>query len=253
MIQTVHKTTVTGKFLTAEWRYIAMLNYEVDPTLLLRYIPCGTELDYWNGKTYVSVVGFMFQQTKVLGLPIPFHRNFEEVNLRFYVRYKAEEGWRRGVAFIKEIVPKTAIATVARVIYNENYVSLPMRHQIETDSESFLKQNGIVEYEWRFDERWNSLRVKTAGSIKPMIADTEEEFIAEHYWGYCAQRDGGCVEYRVEHPRWSIWQVAETSLKCDVANLYGKEFDSCLSSTPSSAFLADGSEVTVRRGVKLKL
>ncbi len=73
-------------FLTAEWRHLAMLNYEIDPVILRPFVPSGTELDSWNGKTYVSIVGFLFLKTRVRGLAIPFHQNFEEINLRFYVR-----------------------------------------------------------------------------------------------------------------------------------------------------------------------
>ena len=76
-------------FLTARWRYLAMLNYEVPPEALAPLVPAGTELDSWQGKTFVSVVGFLFLDTRVLGIAIPGHRDFEEVNLRFYVRRKA--------------------------------------------------------------------------------------------------------------------------------------------------------------------
>src|SRR3954468_20670393 len=118
-------------FLAAEWRYLAMLNYQVDPAILHPHLPRGTELDIWNGRHYISLVGFRFLNTRVLGVPIPFHRNFEEVNLRFYVRRKGPEGWRRGVVFIAEIVPRFAIAAVARLFYNENYVALPTRHKLD--------------------------------------------------------------------------------------------------------------------------
>ena len=117
-------------FLTADWRYLALLNYESDPALLQPLVPGGTELDRWNGKTFVSMVGFSFLNTRVLGLAIPLHENFEEINLRFYVRHKAEDGWRRGVVFIKEIVPRAAIAWVARWLYNENYIALPTGHAL---------------------------------------------------------------------------------------------------------------------------
>jgi uncharacterized protein YqjF (DUF2071 family) len=69
-----------GKFLTAEWRYLAMINYEIDPAILLPHVPRGTELDEWQGKTFVSMVGFHFLNTRVLGVPLPFHRNFAEIN-----------------------------------------------------------------------------------------------------------------------------------------------------------------------------
>src|SRR3954447_19553034 len=134
-------------FLTGQWKYLAMLNYEIDPAILDARVPRGTELDSWNGKTMVSVVGFMFLETRVLGMKIPFHVRFEEVNLRFYVRRKAEDGWRRGVVFIKEIVPRRAIAMGARIFYNENYIARRMRHRIEL-AESTVERGG-VEYGWR--------------------------------------------------------------------------------------------------------
>lgn len=238
----------SGKFLTAEWRYLAMLNYEIDPACLLSYMPNGTELDSWNGKTSISVVAFLFLNTKVLGWSIPFHRNFEEINLRFYVRRLGPEGWRRGVVFIKEIVPRAAIAAVARRVYNENYVALPMRHEVTA---SFGPPSLVVDYSWRFKEKWNQLQVKTKGDLQPITPGSEEEFITEHYWGYAAQSDGGCVEYQVEHPPWRVWQVGETIFDCDVAGLYGDVFAESLQGTPSSAFLAEGSAVVVRKGVKL--
>src|SRR5713101_1040010 len=123
-------------FLTAEWRDLAMLNFEVDPTVLRPLVPAGTELDDWRSRTFVSVVGFLFLNTRVLGIPIPFHRDFEEVNLRFYVRRKMSDGWRRAVVFVKELVPRAAIALTARMVYGENYVALPMNHRIEVENGS---------------------------------------------------------------------------------------------------------------------
>jgi hypothetical protein len=228
------------RFLTAEWRQLAMLNYSIDPEVLKPRVPRGTELDSWNGITFVSVVGFLFLKTRLLGWPIPFHRDFEEVNLRFYVRRRGEEGWRRAVVFVKEIVPRWAIATVARLVYNENYVALPMRHRIE---------DGRVEYAWRFGGRWFELRVKTSGSWRSAEAGSEEEFITEHFWGYSRQRDGTTLEYRVEHPPWRVQSAVESSLAGDFAPLYGPEFQDCLALPPHSAFVAEGSEVMVRQGV----
>jgi uncharacterized protein len=152
----------TGEFLTAEWRRLAMLNYEVDPAVLRPFVPRGVELDTWNDRHFVSVVGFLFLKTRVLGLPIPFHRDFEEINLRFYVRRRAEDGWRRGVVFIKEIAPRWAIATVARVVYNENYVARRMSHRIELDNGT-IAPNGSVEYSWRDFGSWHHVRAKTGG------------------------------------------------------------------------------------------
>ena len=236
-------------FLTGQWKHLAMLNYEIDSELLRRRVPRGTELDRWQGKTMVSVVGFMFLETCVLGVRVPFHVRFEEVNLRFYVRRRAETGWRRGVVFIKEIVPRRAIAIAARLFYNENYIARPMRHLVELDERA--AERGVVEYGWLSGDRWNRLRAVTAGAARPLVDGSEAEFITEHYWGYAQQRDGGTVEYEVEHPRWSVWDVSEHALDCDVGAVYGWEFVESLSASPSSAFVALGSEITVRRGQRI--
>ena len=236
-------------FLTAHWKYLAILNYEVDPKILASRTPVGTELDTFQGKTFVSMVGFLFHDTKVLGVPIPFHQNFEEVNLRFYVRYKAENSeWRRGVVFVKEIVPKFAIAFVARTVYEEHYISIPTRHTLEFDLANNPK---LVTYEWEYQNVWQGLTVHPTGNPYVLSAGSEEEFIAEHYWGYTKHSNGSTTEYKVEHPPWRVWAVKNSSFECDVASLYGAEFNGFLSIKPSSAFLAEGSSVTVYMGNKL--
>ncbi|NOT62991.1 MAG: DUF2071 domain-containing protein [Acidobacteria bacterium] len=223
-----------------------MANYAIDPAVLAPYVPRGMELDAWQGRHYVSLVGFFFLHTRVLGVPIPFHRHFEELNLRFYVRRKGPDGWRRGVVFIKEFVPRWAIATTARVVYGENYETRPMRFYVERDVPSPL-----LVYEWYAQKRWHALGVKTKGTPQPLTAGSETEFITEHYWGYTAQRDGGCVEYQVEHPPWWVWQTSSVEFAGDPAALYGAPFADVFASTPTSAFVAEGSPVTVRRGVRI--
>src|SRR5688500_2284903 len=111
-------------FLEAEWRKLAMANYCVDKKILAKYLPYDTEIDIWEDKCYVSLVGFMFLNTKLKGIKIPFHSNFEEVNLRFYVRHKCTGEWKRGVVFIKEIVPLPTLTFVANTIYKENYETM---------------------------------------------------------------------------------------------------------------------------------
>lgn len=234
-------------FLTAEWRYLAMLNYEIDPALLVPMVPAGTELDSWNGKTFLSLVGFLFRNTRISGIPIPFHRHFEEVNLRFYVRRKTDDSWRRGVVFIKEIAPKKAVAFVARTFYNENYIALPMRHRIERNGEEIKS----ISYHWQYDRQEFFLRVATRGEPQPPIDGSLQEFITEHYWGYATQRDDSTKEYRVEHPCWNVWETDASEFHGDVAGLYGNEFCKLLDCPPSSAFLADGSHVKVYKGAKL--
>jgi uncharacterized protein len=233
-----------GAFLTAEWRHLVMLNYAIDPAVLKPLTPLGTELDAYEGKFFVSVVGFLFLNTKVFGCGLPFHRNFEEVNLRFYVRRYTSAGWRRGVVFVRELVPRLAIATVARTVYGEPYRALPMRHRIERSAW------GIdAEYGWYRGGRWEGIRAKAQGEPSFMQPGSSEEFIAEHYWGYTA-RPGGCSEYEVEHPPWRIWKTAEASLDADVEALYGKAFVESLSARPAGAFIAEGSSIVVCRATR---
>ena len=234
-------------FLTAEWRWLALLNYAVDPKLLAPRVPAGTELDQFEGRTFVSLVGFRFLETKVFGVPIPFHRTFEEVNLRFYVRRREAGSLKRGVVFIQELVPRRAIAAVARLAYHENYRRLPMTHQIESARDG-LK----VRYAWRVGARWHSLTVRATGDPRAMVEGSEEQFIAEHYWGYCRQPDGGSLEYHVEHPPWRVWPVADGAFSGDAGALYGAEFAAVLAKPPDSVLLAEGSPVKVYRGRRLE-
>jgi uncharacterized protein YqjF (DUF2071 family) len=238
------------RFLRAEWRYLLMLNYEVDPAVLAPLVPAGSVLDAWQGRTFLSVVGFRFLKTRVLGVPIPFHRNFEEVNLRFYVRRETAQDRRRGVVFVKEIVPRAAIAAVARWVYNENYVACPMSSAIDLPD---LTASGIgsAEYGWQIGSCRNALRAQFQGEPTYPTAGSEEEFITEHYWGYVRQRDGSALEYGVEHPPWRVWRATAAQLECDVEGCYGGQFCAALAAQPTSAFVAEGSAVSVFRGERL--
>jgi hypothetical protein len=230
-----------GVFLTAEWRSLLMVNFAVEAAVLQPLAPAGTELDLWEGRALCSLVGFLFLQTRVMGLALPGHRDFEEINLRFYVRRQAADGWRRGVVFVREIVPRRAIAWVARALYNEPYVACPMRHRVEAER---------CEYGWRFGGKWNAFRAEMRGEPTAIVAGSPEEFIFEHYWGYTRQRDGGTVEYEVEHPRWRTWRALNVEVECPSAErLYGVELAKALRGEPVSAFVGEGSEVQVRRGV----
>lgn len=237
-------------FLTASWSHLAMLNYAVDPAILQPHVPAGTRLDYFQGRAYASMVGFLYSDTRVMGMAIPLHRSFEEVNLRFYVRRLGPEGWRRGVVFIKEIVPRRAVALVARVLYEEKFVALPMRHAFavcEGDPQTARR----VEFGWRFAGQWQRLAVETTGTAAPVAPGSEEQFITEHDWGYTARRNGMTSEYRVEHPPWRVWQSSRAEFDCDVARFYGPQFAEPLAAEPSSAFLAEGSPVAVHRCMRL--
>lgn len=219
-----------------------MANYNVDPDLLTPYLPAHTELDTWNGKTYVSLVGFMFLNTCVLGVKVPFHANFPEVNLRFYVRYKGEEGrYKRGVVFIREIVPKPALTFVANYLFGERYKTLPMRKKWAINGTEMH-----IGYAWK-SRQWNILEVNAAPVSHSLQTGSEEEFITEHYWGYSSIGINKTGEYKVEHPAWEIYPVKSYNIQADFSGLYGKEFESLQATEPASVLLAEGSSISVFR------
>lgn len=229
-------------FLTAEWRKLVMANYAIDEAILKPYLPHKTELDLWNNTCYVSLVGFMFQNAKLKGLRLPFHSNFEEVNLRFYVRYKEGNDWKRGVVFIKEIVPKYAITLVANIIYKEHYETRPMKHSW-SENDSGLS----VEYTWKH-KNWHSIKINTGRIAKQIEIGSEEEFITEHYWGYTKLDEHHTSEYGVEHPRWNVYETQNYEIKVNFEEVYGKNFGFLNQETPRSVFLAEGSDIKVLSG-----
>lgn len=235
-------------FLKAEWRKLAIANYRIDPALLEKYVPAGTELDLWEGNCYVSLVGFMFVNTKLLGVKIPFHVNFEEVNLRFYVKRFDKNEWKRGVVFIKEIVPKSAITFVANTVYKENYETLPMNHVWEEK-----QLNRVVEYRWKKAKVWNSIRVEASLEAEEIPKNSETEFITEHYWGYAQVSDKKSNEYEVTHPRWKAYKVHAYNIAVDFGQVYGEDFALLNAMEPTSVMLAEGSIITVEGKQKIAL
>lgn len=224
-------------FLTAEWRKLAIANYKVDPDVLKPYLPAHTELDLWNNTCYVSLVGFMFLHTKMLGIPFPFHRNFEEVNLRFYVKHFDGKEWKRGVVFIKEIVPKHILALVARLVYNEPYQRMRMHHQWTEEDDK-----RTITYSWG---KSNEMSLTAAKKPEVIEAGSETEFITEHYWGYTKVNGTKTYEYEVTHPKWEHYLVQSHSIHVDFEKTYGSSFSMLNSASPVSIMLAEGSEITV--------
>lgn len=228
-------------FLSAQWRKLLMANYAIDPAILLPYLPAKTELDLWNGICYVSLVGFMFNDTKVLGIKVPWHINFEEVNLRFYVRHQTPDGeWRRGVVFIKEIVPLPAIAIIANTLFYEHYVAVPMHHKWT------LGDNIEVSYGWATQGKEQLMSVTALNKPQPLVEGSEAQFITEHYWGYTKLNAHKTTEYQVEHPSWMTYPVDSYHIKVDMGLVYGSQFASLQHQEPLSVFLAEGSEIKVR-------
>lgn len=222
-----------------------MANYAIDRKLLLPFVPAGTELDSWQDTCYVSLVGFMFLNTRIKGFLVPFHTNFEEVNLRFYVRCKEGQGWRRGVVFLKEIVPRPALAFVANTVYKENYKTMPMAHTWQLNKDSM-----DVEYRWKKKE-WNSFRLTAHPDSILIEKESEHEFITEHYCGYTRISESLTSQYEVTHPRWMTYRVTSYSIDVNFGRVYGDPFAFLSQQEPKSVLLAEGSEIAVKAGSKL--
>ncbi|MEP7232902.1 MAG: DUF2071 domain-containing protein [Ginsengibacter sp.] len=235
-------------FLSARWEYLAMFNYEVDAAILQPHLPPYTEIDLYTGKAIVSVVGFLFNNTSVMGIKWPGFINFEEVNLRYYIKYFDGKKWRRGVGFISQIVPQFLVAGMANFFYNEHYSTAKMYHIIREVNEQLE-----VEYSWKKkQQQWNSMSIKADTVLQDIAPGSAEEFIFEHYYGYNKLNSKTAIEYSLDHPRWQVYTVKDYKLNCDVEKLYGAAFVPFIENVkPVSVFLAKGSDVTVKMPKKL--
>jgi uncharacterized protein YqjF (DUF2071 family) len=232
---------MTDIFLSARWENLIMANYEVEPGLLKPYLPHGVELDFYNNKTYVSLVGFMFKNTSLFHIPVPFLGTFEEINLRFYVKRTEGHTVKRGVVFINETVPYKLVAWLANRLYKEHYISIPTKNSIAvTDASKNIR------YEWKIRNSWNHIEVQAAIESEPMPAGSMEEFIFEHYYGYTRINEGLSQEYNVQHPRWLVNKVTSHSIDCNFKEMYGNDFSFLSNHQPGSIILAEGSAVTVK-------
>jgi uncharacterized protein YqjF (DUF2071 family) len=232
--------------LSAEWRDLVMISYEVDPLLLVPFVPGGTSLDFHGGRALVTLVGLRMLNTRVAGVPLPLHQDLEQVNFRFYVWRQAGGELRRGSVFLKEIVPSSSMTLGARLFFNENYVSAPMRHQV------VHAEHGWASYEWQAAGRWNRLAATQQGTAGPSGPGSLESFIKDRPWGYSRQRDGSTLEYHVEHIPWDFWPATDAVLDCDVVEVFGRQFSTTLSRPPVSAFIAVGSEATLHSGSRIE-
>ncbi|TYA69826.1 YqjF family protein [Seonamhaeicola marinus] len=222
-----------NSFLSANWEHLILVNYEIHPDVLKPYVPEHTVLDVFENRYYISLVGFMFKNTKVLGVKLPLHVNFEEVNLRFYVKHKNT----RGVVFIKEIVPKPLITFVANSLYNEHYETSKMSHVWDT-------KNNYIEYSWEQQNKRQHISVTSEELPKPITPYSEEDFILEHYYGYTKYKNK-TFQYEVQHPQWLHYPIKEYTINVDFEMNYGKEFSFLNTRSPSSVILAKGSKIHV--------
>lgn len=233
-------------FLTAGWFGLVMAQWQVQRRLLEPHLPRGVELDTFQGSPYVSLVGLHFRGTKVLGLAIPFHRDFVEVNLRFYVRREVGSEVRRGVVFLREFVPRFWIACIANALYCEPYAVVPMSQSV-----SCSEERSSWRYSWRKGGRTHILGATARGEPQAIEAGSQEEFFAERYWGYTRRSETSTAEYRVRHDPWRVWSPEEVCLDWSPRSAYGDQWGGVLEQPPESVFIAEGSPVSVSWGGRL--
>lgn len=230
-----------SNFLTAKWENIIMVNYAIDPNILQNYIPKGVEIDTFNGKNYVSLVGFMFKNTSIFNIPIPLLGTFEEINLRFYVKRTVNGKIRKGVVFINETVPYKIVALLANFLYKEHYISIPTKSNIQEYSDY---KN--VKFEWKKDNHWNSISLKANIQAQKIEVNTIEEFIYEHYFGYTKVDNETTLEYEILHPSWQTNTVLEAKIQCNFASMYGNDFEVLSYMNPENVMIAKGSNIAVK-------
>jgi uncharacterized protein len=235
----VYSLIMSKIFLKANWENLIMANYEVEPSLLQPYLPNGVELDFYQNKTYVSLVGFMFKNTSLFGIPIPFFGSFEEINLRFYVRKVEGRKIKKGVVFINETVPYKIVALLANKLFKEHYISIPTKSSIN------VGENENIQYDWKLNGKWNSISVCAETEKCKIEPSTIEEFIFERYFGFTKLNDNLTQEYRINHPNWMTNKIIRAEVKCDFENMYGKPFAYLNETILDSVLLAEGSSISV--------
>ena len=225
-------------FLSAQWRDLIIASYAVDPGLLESRLPAGLELDLFDGQAVCSLVGFMFLDTRVLGVRWPGYRDFPEINLRFYVRERS--GDRRGVVFVRELVRSRVVATIARHLYNEPYV----RAKIDSD---IAEHNATrsVRYGFNLKQALGMMRVDSKTHSAIPHEDSSEHWFKEHQWGYGSTRGGKTLRYEVQHPHWACHEVRSHEIDVDWGGIYGPEWTYMRDEQPLSVVHAVGSEIQV--------
>ena len=233
--------------LSTHWTNLLVANYEVDKHLLEKFLPAGTELNDWNGKYFMSLIGFQFSKTKLFGIPSPFYRSFPEINLRFYVKRRMKDGWRKGVVFIKEIAPAMLIGFMASLLYNENFITLPLKSRIESSTDTVN-----IEYSFVINDHTNYTRATANANPTNYSENTLEGFIASHYWGYTRVKENITKEFQVIHQPWKIHPVLSSEIKINAETLYGNDFNKSFVTPPFNVFLMDGSETKITRPLVMK-
>jgi len=237
-------------FLKATWRYLPFANFKVDPSFLQEYVPKGCRLQVRDGKADISVVGLRFENTRILGIPVPGHINFSEINLRIYVEGYKNGELKPGVSFIKEIVSKPIITWVANNLYDEHYDTMPIDYELQP-SGKLHPVNERITYSWKPKDQWMRFSIDYDPKELNIVDNSNEQFILERYYGFSEQR-GKTSCYEVKHASWNYHKVEDYKLQLDFEQTYGSNFAMLNQLQPDSVMMAQGSRIGIGKKSKLR-
>lgn len=228
------------KFLSisCSWQNIILVNYRIDPKVLTPYLPKHTSFDLYKGECLISIVGFLFKDVHIMGIPLPYHQLFEEFNLRFYVVHKDKEETKRGVVFLREFVPNSGITLAANTFAREKYRKYPMKHAVR-------KMNGAVSASYSFEVKnhWNSVSAKAEALEREILPGSLEDFIADHYYGYNIWYGNRTLEIQLKRPAWKYQKLLSFGVDCRFEDFYPPPFIPFLYEEPHSVQFVSGSPV----------
>ncbi len=180
-----------------DWTDLMFHHFEVDSVELQKKVPF--ELDLYEGKAYVSLVGFHSSKlwldkcgkwTRYVNAPFATH---DFLNLRTYVKH----GGEAGIYFLTEFVNRKVSVLLGRMVYGLPY------------------HRGTIHYSHHLGENnWGSVKDCRAGvslayeSGSPSSGDlcicntgTLEEFLCEKYTAYTSLNENTLV-FRILHEPW---------------------------------------------------
>jgi hypothetical protein len=223
--------------MTASWKRLINMTYAVSPELLLPHVPAGVTLDCIDGKAFVGLVPFSFENVTMNRLRIPFHQSFPEINLRFYVKHRLG----RGVVFLRECAPKRAVVWLARKKYNEPYCCKKMKEKVRMFTDGTFS---VAHSLWS-----NGIKntVEVTARTTPVFPDknSSAHYFKELELGFGIAHNKQTMLYRIHHPEWEVFPVVSYALNMNFGAVFGEKWAFLSAEKPLDVSLVKGSAVTV--------
>ena len=181
-----------------EWRDLAYIHFDYDPTVVQALLPEGLEVDTWGGRAWVGLIPFSMRNISFPFTPaVPWLGSFPEINVRTYVIRDGVPG----VWFFSLDVNRLLPAFVARLTYRLPYCW--------GRASNILDGHRLVTHVRR---RWpaGDAAARIEVSIGDAIADPSpfEHFLTAR-WGLYSRAGRTKVRYApVDHPRWELHRAS---------------------------------------------